>query len=110
MTDLIDKTRASKDERDVDVDELDADVFRDEEGNIILHKDEAGIYSHLALRYEDTGADNDQTFLVDGDSLLHEILLDPLLDWCHGEGRLSLKDRFRKNEQYRVEYDIKMYE
>ena len=31
-----------------------------------------------------------QVFLVDGDSLLHEIALDPLLDWTHGGQQLHI--------------------
>jgi len=81
LTDLIDKTKASKDERDIWNDELGAHLDVDEH---LLAKDEEGQYRHLAIRHEDVGADNEQCFLVDGDSLLNEIVRDPLLDWSHG--------------------------
>ena len=84
LTDLIDKTKATKDERDVDADEVSAELQVDEHGQPMLQTVEDKIYAELTLRHDDTGADNDQIFLVDGDSLLDEILHDPLLDWSHG--------------------------
>jgi hypothetical protein len=80
LTDLIDKTRATKDERDGDVAEVEAYLRSDQS----LATNDIDIYAELTLRHEDIGADNDQIFLIDGDSLLHELLLDPLLDWSHG--------------------------
>jgi len=80
LTDLIDKTRATKEERDGDVAEVEGYLIAGQE----LASSEAGMYAELTLRHEDIGADNDQIFLIDGDSLLHEILMDPLIDWEHG--------------------------
>jgi hypothetical protein len=80
LTDLIDKTRATKDERDADVAEVEAYLRADHS----LANNEADIYAELTLRHEDIGADNDQIFLIEGDSLLQELLFDPLLDWSHG--------------------------
>jgi hypothetical protein len=56
------------------------------EGSVLgsLKSSESDIYAELALRHEDIGADNDQIFLIDGDSLLHQIISDPLIDWKHG--------------------------
>jgi hypothetical protein len=86
LTDLIDKSRATKEERDGDVAEVEGYLLAGQ----ALADSEAGIYDELTLRFEDIGADNDQAFLIDGDSLLHELLLDPLVDWGHGGQFLHL--------------------
>lgn len=78
LTDLIDKSKATREERDADVSDVVALA------GATLAQDDRGIYEELTLRHEDIGADNDQIFLIEGDSLLLEILSDPLLDWKQG--------------------------
>jgi hypothetical protein len=72
---FIDKTKASADEVDLESEELGVIDL----GGESISTDSHSIYNSLVLRYDDVSAEPDQAFVIDGDSLILELLADPLI-------------------------------